>query len=630
MLKLIYVIGFSALVACNGAIAKLKLNSVIVEVPEDTVYRFKKEDFIKGYENHANNPMTHIRITSTFNAAVKLKKNDVTVMANQVIPVNELSQLTIEPQLEHFSSLEVPFYAGFSVTDGKQISNVANLEVYFTPVNDPPVVSKLLTPLRIPPNKVFSYRIPRDTFYDPDYNETLKLNVTGKPPWLRFNKAFGLIYGVPSAADTGIYRLNISAVDPVGEQASTHFVLSVDHTGEVSKVPDKRDTLEFLANTSFEYELFSKQLHGNLTTTFGVRHEGLPDWIKMSKLDGVLFGTPNSKNKGEGYTIDFFVIGNIGNSIKKAITFNVKNANTAPKQENTKVTFPLRAITNRWSGGLRFSKRDFEQGFYDSDGTRLNKIRVTSLLGTPDYLYFKSGKLQVNQEISASDISDIQIKTSRTNAGSNSFLYETSDGAIWSNQAAMNVEITDQNIPPVFTPHEVIPTEHLIFENESILIKITLGFSDSDYDDLAFFASGKMPPGIVLNGKMLEGAAKEGSSGRYPIRIHAFDSAGGSAWADFVLNVRANNQPPSCKNKLVRFRDRELVQESIEGVDGDNDALEYSIVSLPQKGQITSFNKKSGEFAFLPHSSFLGGVDFLVKVDDGSLFGTCRIRLMIG
>ncbi|MFN4146462.1 MAG: putative Ig domain-containing protein, partial [Runella sp.] len=99
-------------------------------------------------------------------------------------------------------------------------------------INRSPIVRTPLPEKIIAQNKAFRFRIPANTFSDPD-GEIVRLRVFNLPTWLTFDG--NELRGTPT--DLGTYRLIVRAYDNGGDSTQTPFVIKVDERNVVNMPP---------------------------------------------------------------------------------------------------------------------------------------------------------------------------------------------------------------------------------------------------------------------------------------------------------------------------------------------------------------------------------------------------------
>jgi len=109
-------------------------------------------------------------------------------------------------------------------------------------VEGPPRVISNITWQYVQVGEIFTFNIPSDTFFDPNYDPLVfSLNVTNQaalPTWLSFNKiSVTLVSNQPDLKDRSTYALRLTAIDPRGGSAFVDFNLTVVNAPQL--IPDQ-------------------------------------------------------------------------------------------------------------------------------------------------------------------------------------------------------------------------------------------------------------------------------------------------------------------------------------------------------------------------------------------------------
>ena len=108
----------------------------------------------------------------------------------------------------------------------------ASLNIVVEGRNDAPILAQTIADANATENQAFQFMIPRDTFTDPDQNDTSTWSATlangeSLPEWLGFDPHTGLFSGTPVKGSAGTLDLRILATDLTGATASATFPLTV-------------------------------------------------------------------------------------------------------------------------------------------------------------------------------------------------------------------------------------------------------------------------------------------------------------------------------------------------------------------------------------------------------------------
>ena len=133
---------------------------------------------------------------------------------------------TVRPVSNFNGTLSVPT----RVNDGQTDSNVFNLAITVTPVNDRPIVAQPIGPREAVQGRRFELDA-RAAFDDRDAGDTLTFTATGLPASnsLVLSPTSGLLSGTPQAGDVRAlpYSVSITARDSAGASVSTTFPLTI-------------------------------------------------------------------------------------------------------------------------------------------------------------------------------------------------------------------------------------------------------------------------------------------------------------------------------------------------------------------------------------------------------------------
>jgi hypothetical protein len=119
-----------------------------------------------------------------------------------------------------------------TATDGGGAKAIDNFVLTVANVNDPPSVAHPLADQAVTAYQAFSFKLPADTFADPDAGDRLQYAASlvdgGKlPAWLHFNAAFRAFSGTPSNLDLASLDIRVTAQDRQGAAVSDDFTLAV-------------------------------------------------------------------------------------------------------------------------------------------------------------------------------------------------------------------------------------------------------------------------------------------------------------------------------------------------------------------------------------------------------------------
>ena len=260
-----------------------------VSTNEDTTFTFATTSFDGAFSDPNGDTLQSVRIV-TLPANGSLRLGGTAVVANQVIPRNQLNTLTFAPALNFNGATSFLYNA----SDGGQFAaNNATVNITVVPVNDAPTISDI-------PNQIIN----QDTstgalpFVIGDVETApaqLTLSATSSNPALA--PVAGIVFGgaganrtvtvTPVAGATGASTITVTVSDGTAS-ASDSFVLTVNR---VNAAPT-------LAPANFNGTVgvpFSQQLNGQDangdTLTYSVTGGALPGGLSLS-AGGLIAGTP--------------------------------------------------------------------------------------------------------------------------------------------------------------------------------------------------------------------------------------------------------------------------------------------------------------------------------------------------
>ena len=152
---------------------------------------------------------------------------------------------------------------------------------------------------------------------------------------------------------------------------------------------------------------------------------------------------------------------------------------------------------------VNFTISDFTSAFTDEDGDTLTTVKIVSLPGNGD-LYLNSTLVTEGQEISKSDLNNLEFRPKANWYGDTEFDYNAFDGTNWAEDSAIvYITISSVNDKPVaeddqFTIHEDEVAEGNVIENDKDIDGGTLQVTQITIEGQTYSA------GTILQLKMLE------------------------------------------------------------------------------------------------------------------------------
>jgi hypothetical protein len=193
--------------------------------------------------------------------------------------------------------------------------------------------------------------------------------------------------------------------------------------------------------------------------------------------------------------------------------------------------------------------------------------------------------------------------------GSDSFTYVANDGSLNSLPATVSLVVTAVNDAP--TANSVT---YAI--NEGVTLAITLTGSDVDGDALTF-AVLTQPTRGVLTGTPpnLSFLPAANFNGLDSFTFRASDSSLNSPSATITIQVSNLNDAPVANNQSVTTAEDNAMAVTLTGVDPDNDAITYMIVTPPAHGTLGG---SAPNLTYTPAPDYNGPDGFTFKVRDTS------------
>ena len=195
-------------------------------------------------------------------------------------------------------------------------------------------------------------------------------------------------------------------------------------------------------------------------------------------------------------------------------------------------------------------------------------------------------------------------------AGLDSFHYQVSDGDKSSQAAKIDIQVSAQNDPPIAQPSTITLDEDGTAE-------IHLAIEDVDTPDLTYDLIAE-----PVNGK-LEGDApnltytpNENFFGDDHLVFQVSDGEFQSDPAIVSLEVRPINDAPTIENQSAQLVEDTLLTFTLIGSDGDNDPLNYTIVTEPTHGTLEG---TPPTLVYKPENNYFGPDSLQYQVSDGDV-----------
>ena len=236
----------------------------------------------------------------------------------------------------------------------------------------------------------------------------------------------------------------------------------------------------------------------------------------------------------------------------------------------------------------------------DADGD----ILTYSQSGLPQQLSLNSGTGEITGTITAAGTYNVTITVNDNNGG-----IDTED-FIW---VVNEVVVQPSNTPPVISP---IADQT---NGEGSNVTLSVDASDSDGDTLSYIATG-LPPGLSINVNSGQISGSLSNAGAFSVVVTVRDGNGGSASATFNWNVSVLevNLAPIANVVNLNVDFQSATAGTFIATDENGDALTYSIVSAPSKGNVAITDAATGAFTYTPNANQNGVDSFTYRASDGA------------
>jgi hypothetical protein len=192
--------------------------------------------------------------------------------------------------------------------------------------------------------------------------------------------------------------------------------------------------------------------------------------------------------------------------------------------------------------------------------------------------------------------------------GTDSFLYDVSDGTAESPLATVTIQISQDNRSPSANNATVSGTENMP-------LPIVLTGKDPDGDPLTFqILSPPVNGQLSGNAPNLVYTPKPGMSAADSFTFVVSDGVAQSAPATVSIQMAHVNQPPTAIAATVRGTENSPLSLTLSGSDPDNDMLLFQIVTSPGKGELSG---TAPNLTYTPGAGATGTDSFAFTVSDG-------------
>ncbi|WP_247237957.1 putative Ig domain-containing protein [Telluribacter sp. SYSU D00476] len=415
------------------------------------------------------------------------------------------SGLTIEgtPQKKGYWTSKV------KATDNKGASSSTEFMFMVTADNVPPVVKQTIPDQVATVNKPFEYRIPDETFADPD-GSIKNVYILGAPEGL--TASGNLLSGAPKAV--GTYQLIAVATDDGNLSVQTFFKINVVSEEVPNKAPVVNKpllSLQTLAGKPYEYRLADDTFVDPDGTIASVTMTDLPEGLSW---DGtVIKGTPA---RGGEWTVQVKATDDKDASVTTHFKFIITVENRAPVVQHA--IADMTTFVNK-----PFEYRIPDSTFADPDG----EIKSIAILGAPEGL----------------TASGSQLSGTPKAVGTYQLIAIATDNSNVSVQAFFKINVVAE---------EEVPNKAPII-NKPLLSLQTLAGKPYEYrlaDDtfvdpdgtIASVTMNDLPEGLNWDGTVIKGTPAR--KGEWTVQVKATDNKGASVTTHFRFTIIAENVPP--------------------------------------------------------------------------------------
>ena len=198
--------------------------------------------------------------------------------------------------------------------------------------------------------------------------------------------------------------------------------------------------------------------------------------------------------------------------------------------------------------------------------------------------------------------------------GSDSFTFVANDGTTDSNEATVDVTINPVDDAP-------IAQDNTISTLEDIAVSDVLVATDADGDTLTYSIVTQPMNGAVTLDDAATGdftyTPNANYNGSDSFTFIANDGAIDSNTATITIEVGAGNDAPTLADATLTVDEDTSGMTTLVGMDGDGDALVYSISTMPTNGSAT-VDAASGVLTYTPNADFNGADTLEVVANDGT------------
>jgi phospholipase/lecithinase/hemolysin/DNA-binding XRE family transcriptional regulator len=275
----------------------------------------------------------------------------------------------------------------------------------------------------------FNFQVPTNTFTDIDAGDVLTYSATlengnALPIWLTFNSATRTFSGTPTNDNVGSLNVKV-ATDKAGASVNDIFVIAVENVNDAPIVANLIADQNAKQGTAFNFQIptntFTDIDAGDVLSYSATLENGnsLPSWLTFNSVTRTFSGTPTNDNVGN-LNVKAIATDKAGATVSDIFTITVENINDAPVLKN-----PLLDQTAKVNSTFTFTLP--QNTFSDPDA--VNPYKNLVIFGD-----------------SLSDTGNAYKASGNTFPPSPNYQGRLSNGLIWADYFAPDLQFTDQSI----------------------------------------------------------------------------------------------------------------------------------------------------------------------------------------
>jgi hypothetical protein len=421
----------------------------------------------------------------------------------------------------------------------------------------------------------------------PAENELNGFMTTNAGAWLSLGP--GYLFGTPTNDDLGVFWVNITIFDLLGNTDSKNYSLSVFNTN------DPPDILTEELENATEDELFSFVFSGtDVDPTGDTIHwsiqSNVGDWLRFNNTSGELNGTPTNDDVGT-YWINMTILDDKTASQSKNFSFIVLNTNDEPMILTENV-------------GTAHEDQIYNVDYEAIDIDPTNDILTWTLLTDANWLGINSGTGLLAGTPTNDHVGSYWVNVS---------LDDGSGGTDWRN---FSLTVYNVNDPPI------IPIQKLENATEDQLYYTQMTAIDIDPTGDIFNWSVKTSDNsnwLTINDTTgnLTGIPTNDDVGLIWVNVSVSDGNGGLSSRNYTLIIENTNDPPEIiTNPIDTAEVDDHYENQYEGFDSDptGDMLYWS---LNTNATWLNIDQSTGELTGTPQPDDAGTFWVNVTVSDG-------------